>query len=336
MVASATNQDRKQVGGYGFSTDFEGLSSQQVNAKLDGMKAAGATWVRFDLGWDQVQEGGPSSYEWSKYDAEVQAAQARGLKVDLIVDFVPKWARLQSCSYTKMCAPSDPSAYGRFAGAAAAHYAPMGVHTYEIWNEPNISAHFKPAADPARYTEMLKDSYTAIKQADAGATVIEGGPAPTGTDADRSNLTPTDWLQAIYDAGAAGSFDAVAAHPYLYPQTPSQSVAADAWGQLPGMHDIMSAHGDGNKLIWITEFGAPTDGPDKPGDHVSDDVQAQTLAEAAQIWKGYSWAGPLFWYDYQDASGDNSTNERFFGLVRADGSHKPSYDAFVKAAAGTK
>jgi hypothetical protein len=76
----------------------------------------------------------------------------------------------------------------------------------------------------------------------------------------------------------------------------------------------------------MTEVGASTDGPHP----VTEDKQAQIVEEAVQLRNSYSWAGPLFWYDYKDLGTNRATRENFFGLVRYDGSHKPAYDSFVR------
>jgi beta-xylosidase len=346
MAAQATNQDlasfmphlgasttaaTNAASGYGFSTSLSGLTSDQLNARIAAMKATGATWVRYDLSWDSVQPASANTYDWTESDAVTKAAQAQGMKVLMIIDFVPAWAREAGCKDSKMCAPADPAAYGRFAAAAAAHYQPYGVGDFEIWNEPNISFRFRPAANPTTYVAMLKASYTDIKQVDPSAVVIAASTAPTATDT--GDYSPSDFLNAMYNAGAGGYFDAISAHPYTYPVTPAQSAPTDAWGQLVGMHNTMAAHGDGNKQIWITEFGAPTNGPNIAGDHVSEAVQAQIATEAVTLFRKWNWSGPFFWYDYQDDGTSTADSQNFFGLVRADGSFKPAYYAYKAAIA---
>jgi hypothetical protein len=317
---------------YGFSTNFEGVNSDAIGQRLDGMKTAGATWVRYDLSWDNVQHSSSRSYNWGQYDAVANAAVARGLRPLVIIDFTPAWARSADCKGTKFCAPADNGAIASFAAAAVKRYAPMGVHDWEIWNEPNLAGRWQPRADPVQYTNMLKAVYPAIKQADPQATVIGGASAPASTR--DGNYRPDDFVSAMYEARARGSFDALSEHPYTYPITPSEAVRTDAWGQLINIHETMVRNGDGNKLVWVTEYGAPTNGPsENVPPHVTEQLQAEMVEDAIRSFRTYSWSGPFFWYDYQDAGTDTSSIENFFGLVRADGSHKPSYDAFVQAVA---
>ena len=78
------------------------------------------------------------------------------------------------------------------------HYAPMGVHDWEIWNEQNRASFWLPKADPPTYTRMLKLAYPAIKQVDPHATVISGGLSPAGDNG--HDMAPQTFLDAIYRA----------------------------------------------------------------------------------------------------------------------------------------
>ncbi len=324
------NQEKTILKGYGFSTSLLELSPAERSQKLDEMKAAGATWVRYDLSWDSVQHGSAARYDWSAYDVPTKDAVAHGFNVLMIIDFTPPWARPANCQSSQLCGPASAEAYAKFAAAATEHFQPLGVRHWEIWNEPNISYRYRPAPNVGTYVAMLKASYTAIKQADASATVIAGVVAPSGTE--KGNFTPSEFVSQLYAHGAAGSFDAISSHPYTYPNMPSKSNPYDAWGQLQAIHDMMVNHGDSQKKVWITEYSAPTNGPDKPGEKVTEAEQAKMATEAIQLFRKHDWSGPFLWYEFQDSSDDTSSSENFYGLIRADGSHKPAYDAFVTAA----
>lgn len=305
-------------------------SPGQLDAALSGMRALGVRWVRFDVDWSNVQAGGPGSYNWSDYDRVVQGAAAHGLKMLAILDYTPGWARRSDCSGSKMCVPADPGAYANFATAAVQHYRALGVHTWEIWNEENTANFFRPAADPGAYAGLLKAAYGAIKAADPGAVVISGGLAPAGSGG--GNLSPPDYAAGVYNAGARGYFDAFGDHPYTYPATAGANPYG-AWGQMAAIHQLMAAHGDGGKKIWITEYGAPTGGPD-PAHFVSEAGQAQEVTAAVAAAKSYPWVGAFFWYTYLDPGATPDTNENYFGLVRADGARKPAFAAYQQAIAG--
>jgi hypothetical protein len=331
-LGTRTNQTTAPASGYGYATSLIDLSGSALDQRMADMKATGVTWVRFDVSWKVVQPTAGGGYDWSSYDAMAQSARAHGLKVLMIIDFVPDWAAAKGCNTaTDLCAPANPIQYAQFAGAVAKHFKSDGVSDFEIWNEPNITFRFEPAANPALYTRMLRDSYASIKRVDSKDVVLTAGLSPSETDG--SDYSPTDYLKDLYADGAHGWFDAVSAHPYTYPADPTQSQSDDAWGEMVAEHAMMVAHGDGNKQIWITEFGAPTNGPDSTK-YVSESEQAQIATDSVNLFKSYSWAGPMFWYNYTDTGTSTSDNENFFGLVRADGSQKPAYAAFEQAISG--
>ena len=206
------------------------------------------------------------------------------------------------------------------------------MHYWEIWNEPNNYNFWAPHTDCNAYATLLKAVYPAVKKADPDAVVVTGGLAPETTDS--NNTSPTDFLNCVYKAGAGKDFDAVGDHPYSFPQSPSQ-VTTGAWAQMsettPSLRSIMVANGDSNKKIWITEFGTPTNGPD-PHWYVSEAQESQMMSDAFGLYKTYS--GPFFWYTLEDGGPSTSTNENFFGLVRADGSTKPAYTTLKNLISG--
>jgi hypothetical protein len=305
--------------------DLSKISTSTLNKELDQMVALGITWVRFDIEWGDVQYSSSSSFTWSSYDNLINALAAHHLHGLGVILFTPPWNRNPSCGGGVECPPADISAFATFAAEVAARYKSDGMHDWEIWNEPNNYNFWAIKTDCNAYTALLKVTYPAIKKVDPNAVVVTGGLAPETTDA--HNTSPTDFLSCIYKAGGEPYFDAVGDHPYTYPLSPAND-GAGAWNQMisttPSLRSIMIANGDSNKKIWITEFGTPTDGPD-PQWYVSEAQQSQMVIDTMQLYKSYTWAGPLFWYTFKDNGTSTSTNENFFGLVRADGSTKPAY-----------
>ena len=185
---------------------------------LAAMKAAGITSVRVDADWSWVQPVGPTKFDWTAIDQEVKAARAAGMSVDLIIDDCPPWAALAGTSGDAFPQPASSAQYATFAAEVAARYAPQGVGLFEIWNEPNNAGFWAPKPNPAAYTADLVAAYAAIKKVDPGAFVISGGLAPEATDG--TNISPIDFLTAMYANGAKGSFDALGYHPYSFPALP--------------------------------------------------------------------------------------------------------------------
>ena len=53
-----------------------------------------------------------------------------------------------------------------------------------------------------------------------------------------------------------------------------------------------------------------------------------TCTEGYTAIRALSWVGPMFWYSYIDRGTNASDSEDWFGLLRADGSRRPAYDAY--------
>jgi hypothetical protein len=321
---------------FGVASDGEivGESAPTMARDLAYAAGTGAKWLRVDISWASIQQGGPRSFNWTSTDRVVRLAQARGMKILATLIYTPWWAEaLRHCTLGD-CAPNIAD-YANFARIAVAHYARLGVHAYEIWSEENITAQWLPRPNPAAYAAMLKASYPQIKRADPSAIVVTGGTSPSYTAS--GNYSPPAFVQALYKDGAKGYFDAIGVHPYTWPAYPGQPYSWSSWYQTYGAPDSvrsqMVANGDANKQIWGTEFGAATYGP--KGSYVSLTQQSQEIIRGFALWSTYSWAGPLLVYEGRDEKSEshNQTMWNYLGLLLEDFSKKPSYAAYQQAAA---
>ena len=300
---------------------FVGETTAVQASQLAAMKAIGITSLRIDANWDSVQYDGPGTYDWTKLDQAVRVARAADFSIDLIVDGCPPWAALAGTADDTSPQPASAGQFAGWAAVVAARYGPKGVGTFEIWNEPNTAASWPPAADPAAYTKILVASYAAIKKVDPSALVVSGGLAPETNDG--KDISPIDFLKAMYDDGAKGSFDALGYHAYCFPALPDTYEPWSAWSQMaqtsPSIRSIMDSNGDASKSIWITEFGAPTNGLGGVGDEAQATAVTQAIADAGAA----KWIGALYLYTWQDQGNDQD----WYGLVTADGAKKQAYAA---------
>lgn len=307
----------------GFAASWQMLwqSDYELNRELDGMASTGAKWLRIDIDWPSIQPTS-SSWNWGPTDRVVKGARARGIQVVGTLAFTPPWARGPGTDATYP--PADYGNYARFAEAAVRRYKGSGVHHWEIWNEPNQKYWWGPKPDPWAYTSLLRRAYGAIKAADPRATVIGGGLAPAPDAADGDQINGETFVRRMYRAGAKGSFDALAMHPYSFPVEPTYPHPTNAFSYTtPAIHREMVANGDGGKKVWLTEFGAPTTG----WRAVSEDDQGDFLVMAYDQAVRWPWAGPLFYYQYRDQSSD--PNVENFGLRRRDWTVKKGWTAFL-------
>lgn len=294
------------------------VSDDEVLTKsLDAMSDLGVTMLRLDIAWPIV-EPVQGMLNWAPIDRVVDAARKRGIRVIGIVDYTPQWESGTGNPIAQR--PSSVSEFARFAGDVAEHFDGR-LAGYEIWNEPNGSYFFRPGPDPEYYTRMLRSAYRAIKAVDPDNLVI-GGSLATAVD---SNLTMNGlrFLKRMYAAGAGGYFDALAVHPYSYPDSFSADPLdpVSAMRMVSDMYAQMRAHGDGDKKMWATEMGYPTRG-DLPSDTK---VQSDVVTQSVKEWSQLSYAGPAIIHELRDRAAGTGDREDSFGILATDFTPKPLY-----------
>ena len=295
---------------------FRGADAATVKRQFDLMADMNVTWVRIDIDWSVVERE-RGQFDWAVSDNFVDEAVARRMKVLVVLAFSPDWARSSATSHSR---PDHLSDYAGFARIAAERYASRGVHTWEIWNEPNSNKFWPQRPDVNEYGGLFKAAADAIRSVDPRATLLIGGLAPR-YDGPSASIPPTDYLEQLYGNGAAQLSDGIAVHPYSFPALPMDTTerTIGEFRDLPALRAAMDRHRDGRKRIWITEFGAPTGtGPNA----VSEADQARAILQAREQLERWDWAGPLIYYELVDGGTNLTDIEENFGVLRDDLSPK--------------
>lgn len=309
-------------GGYGFGdgAQMTWLGPDDVNRELDAVAKTGATWFRVLIPWAQI-ETAKGQYNWGQTDLVIKAALARNLKVLGVIAYTPEWAKAPGTYFT---APPDNAVdYGNFSAVVAQRYGSVGVSNWELWNEPNLPIFFgfSPHNAP-KYTDLVKAAYPAIKSVQPNSTVILAGLSRLPGEE-----SPPSFLTQMYAAGAKGSFDAAAAHPYVHPGGLAANTD-NGWSDIPAMHDVMVANGDGGKKIWMTEMGAPTS---EDAEGVSQQEQAKEIVDVLAAAAATGYSGPAFIFSIRDTNtanrGDRESN--YGTLLTSD--WQPKFTAGVLA-----
>ena len=204
----------------GLSLDLTwGIKSTDQDRTANLLPDVGAKWVRLTFEWNQLEtsQGTYNSSKLAAWDRSVALSRQAGTKVLVTVYGTPSWA---SSNGKVGGAPSNNAYYANLMSFLANRYRGQ-VQAWEIWNEENVSRFWTTGPDPARYAGLLRAAYPAVKSADPNATVVFGG--TSGND--------TGFVDGAYRAGAKGSFDVMAVHPY----TGSAPEAGGGPVQLPGL-----------------------------------------------------------------------------------------------------
>jgi hypothetical protein len=157
------------------------------DAGLDRVAELRASWLRATVQWSWTlgkqaklrHRPAKLEYDFAVYDHLVDAAAARGVRVQLVLNGPPpRWAAGGPAAGWVGSNKPNPREFGRFARAVAEHFRGR-VTRYSIWNEPNWRTTLSPANTAAKqYRSLYLRGYAGIKAADRKAQVLFGELSP--------------------------------------------------------------------------------------------------------------------------------------------------------------
>lgn len=280
---------------YGSNAPFDiavnSFSSVDFAGYCDKMKALGLSQIRASFVFPYIHNTPGGQYIWTAYDRFVSIARSKGMDVIPILSY-----------------PSANDDFADYFRTVVAHFKPMGIRYYELWNEKNLNGIYNNNNDPAYYASLLKVAYPAIKEADPTAKVLFSG-LTVGSIGQESINDPAypevsagAFLRGFYAAGGGNYFDIMNLHPYGHVD-----------GAVQEVKRVLFENGDETKQLWFTEDGIPTGG--KSGQAFTDQAgQAAYCLAAIDFAKKYS-AARLFFYNGNDSNGAKPDREGYFGLM---------------------
>jgi hypothetical protein len=320
----------------------------QVAGRVALLQQTRAKVTRFDVLWSTVAPTQPANprnpadpaYDWSRVDAVMTQLAAARIVPIVSVYSTPDWAVIRPTPYEFAYNPNAPrpAAFRDFMHALAKRYSgtfanPAGapatlprVRHFEIWNEPNLKNFFRLGArsNLAHYKKMVNAAYPAIKQANRRAIVIIGVGGPRSSTG-QGNVGARQWMRGLV-LDRRVKLDAYSQH--IYPASPPRArvKAFPSWNSVPEILQTLDRRKRGMKL-YITEAGYTTATTPFRNVRVSVPVQNRYLNQIFQLPAVRSnQVAAVVWFNLQD-------NENWpAGLLRADGSRKPSFASFVKFA----
>ncbi|MGI6852713.1 beta-xylosidase [Mesorhizobium sp. 1B3] len=190
-----------------------------------------------------------------------------------------------------------------------------------IWNEPNNKSHWDPELDPewSRFSEMAIMAADAIAAENAHVTKLLGG------------ISPIDpgFMRRMGEHGVLSRVDAVAVHGFPLDWNLWQ---IDEWPQK-----IAEIRAVTEMPIWVSEVGVSTFG--------AEEVQVWGLKRTAELLLGK--VPRIQWYSlydlpqawgattrHREAEGSSYYRHFYMGLLREDGTPKPSLEQFAKLTPG--
>jgi len=309
------------------------VSPELIPGRIDRIVASGARFTRVDVFWVEVAANRPAAprdpndpaYVWSRYDAILDGLTARGVEPIVAISRTPGWA---NGNRGPEWVP-DGEAYSAFVRAFVTRYsggAHARVRLFEPWNEPNSPPTLMPqwegngtqviAASPSRYADLLRRASAEIKAVSPQALVMGLSVAHMETSAPPAGgVSVTEFIQGLI--AEKPPMDAAAIHlaPGVGPNAPSGAIPSFA--TLPRVVQEVDRVAPGVPIV-VTRFGYST-----PPSGLSETDQATYLTQALQRLAAIPRIRLAVWFSLQDSP------ERPSGLLRLDGTEKPSWTTFV-------
>lgn len=310
---------------------------------LKRIATTGTGTVRRTIDWSLV-EPRKGKRNWKAYDAQIAAAARAGLQVLPVLFNAPSWASTKPRKGAKRGTyrPKRVSQFAAFAAAAAKRYGTGGSYwrahrkvpakpivSWQVWNEPNLPVYWQPQPRATQYAALLKATSRAIKAVDPSAQILTGGLPQS-----KLGIPLTTYIQQLYDAGAAASFDTLAVNPYA-------PTADGVLGFLRQIRSVMDGAGDTEGQLFATEIGWSDVGP---GSTFKLGAKGQAAAIASVIpalWaerESLKLQGVVYfaWRDGPPYAGGKDFWGLHTGLRDLRNRPKPAYSAFKNAVAGLR
>jgi hypothetical protein len=325
---------------------FVGLVSEDVfraapgyqDATLARERKLGVDILRQTFDWSTI-EPSRGHFRLATTDRFVLATARYGIAVLPILFNAPRWAtgKTRPARSNVVDPPRAPTSMAAFARVMVRRYGTTGslwrqnpdvpkvpIRDWQVWNEPNLPQYWGNQPDAAAYAKLLRAVARAIHTSDHGARVLSAGLSDS-----KLGVPFTTYVRALYAAGARGSFDVFALHPY-------SSSARGVLAAVEGTRALMRHHGDARKPVWITEMGWASAGPPSP--FTFDPLgQAQLVATSIQLLaakrRELGIAGFVYfaWKDGYPYPGRSDFWGLHTGLVGRLGAPKPSLASFRDA-----
>ena len=308
-----------------------GLSNAYQNP--EAARDSGAGWELVTLRWSQLQPNGPTDWnpdpELTQWLAEARAA---GREVVAVVIDTPKWATSGSSGSgvprgLYLPVADAGNTWAGFMNRAANYYGSRGINRWVIWRNPDIAPKTQDSTwdgSLEEYYQLVKVAYLAARGGNPSALIHLGGVG----DYDPNWFSR--FLEIALDDPTAPAnnyyFDVATLHVYDSPER--------VYTLMRNHFFVMDQKGVPLKEVWINETNArpavdtvyPADVTFRDHPRTTVDQQASFIVQAYALAFAANRGARIGTYRLVDDL--PADGQQAFGLMRADGSARPAYDAY--------
>ena len=335
-------------------SEFYGISQGSLDDQdVQGMAAANVRTERFLLRWKSI-EPTQGSFHWAQRNRFIGQLASQGIRPVPFVWGSPDWVGSGALAQPPLDSAADQAAWRDFLQQAVARYGPGGtywsntyprqygasakpmpIHSWQIWNEPNLKKFFTPGenvgASAQTYAQLLQISHDAITSEDPKAEIVFAGMPGYG------DSKAWVFLDHVYDvAGARSNFDATALHPYARSTDEFRR-------QVLQLRASMTNHNDGGTPLWLTELAWGSGPPDQFGHNVGVARQQELLFNSFKLilHRRTDWnIQRVYWFLWRDPAAGSYYSRLCSicgtaGLLNFDRTPKPAYNTFKRFTAET-
>lgn len=346
---------------FGYGTQIHGNAT--VGNPTETMTAVhdqlGMDWVKAQIQWWLVRpDPDPAVEQWFFYDAVIDEAHNKGLRLMVSVVGAPEWTRAAGGENGP---PDDYNEYARFLGELIDRH-PGKIDAIEVWNEQNLDREWTSTngISPEDYVRFLQIAYDAIKAKDPNIIVISGALSPTGTGDWIKWADDFEYLDRALAAGMLNYADCVGAHhngynigpDVAYDQAGASPKAATATfrGPFDNPHHSWSFYTtlntyadkvqavDPNKKLCVTEFGwASSEGYTEYPVGFEFALDNTLQDQATYITQAFNqmnesndvWLAFLFNFDFGNKGGGPTDDPTPYSIIDTQGMPRPAFDALA-------
>ncbi len=307
---------------------FDGTSSRaRVRRHMRVARNVGAKYLRCAFTWNAI-EPQRGQYKWAFWDMLVEEAERADIQLIPYVAYTPEWAAGNPDQFWKR-PPTDPKLYAEFMYAIASRYRGR-IHSWEIWNEPDITEYWMGDVDG--FAEMVKLAAASIRRAAPDVTLVLGG----------MSKGPSVFFRQLVEKHHVERYvDVVAMHGY--PESWLEERAETVGQSWTSEMNRLVANDGSRRDFWLNEIGyadyrySPTEankyGVSAPFPHEhTPEFAASSLFKAQVMALASGQVSLTAWYRIDDFDPNTTTfsddHVNFhLGLLDANRHPKPTYFA---------